>query len=66
MTMRKPMSDRELLRKIERMGISQQELARKLELDPRTVRRYVSGERPIPRPVEYAVRWLAELAEEAA
>lgn len=60
--MAKPMSDRELLRILARMDISQQELARRLDIDPRTVRRYVSGERPIPRPVEYAVRWLAREA----
>jgi transcriptional regulator with XRE-family HTH domain len=56
------MSDRELLRILGRMEISQLELARRLDIDPRTVRRYVSGERPIPRPVEYAVRWLAQEA----
>jgi transcriptional regulator with XRE-family HTH domain len=55
---RKPMTADDLRSAIERLGISQQELARRLDLDPRTVRRYVLGEIAIPRTVEYATRFL--------
>lgn len=46
-----------LRKHLEAAGISQRELARMLDYNERTVRRYCAGE-PIPRVVEYAVRWL--------
>ena len=33
-------------------------LANELELSPRQIRRYVSGEDPIPKSVELALYWL--------
>jgi len=46
-----------LRKHLEAAGISRRELARMLDYDQRTIRRYCAGY-PIPRAVEYAVRWL--------
>lgn len=42
-----------------RLGLSQRGLARELELDPRVVRRYCTGEIPVPRAVWLALDGLA-------
>ena len=47
-----------LRRAIVQLGVSQRELARMLDYNERTVRHYCAGDLPIPRVVEYAVRWL--------
>ena len=46
---------------LEKEGLTQLKLAMLLEIDPRTVRRYVSGESEIPRVVELACLGLASL-----
>ena len=45
------------------LGWSQMEAARKLEVDGRTVRRWIAGEREIPGPVVVALRSIARLRE---
>jgi hypothetical protein len=50
-----------LRRFLEEQELTQVALAMLLEIDPRTVRRYVSGESEIPRVIELACRGLAEL-----
>ena len=55
MTRRKTMTADELRAAIERLGTSQMGLSRTLGVAPRTVRRWVSGEAPIPRIAVVAV-----------
>jgi hypothetical protein len=43
-------------------GLSQRAAARALDINERTMRRYVAGDQVIPRVVEYALRWVAERA----
>jgi DNA-binding transcriptional regulator YiaG len=43
------------------LGWSQVEAARQLEVDARTVRRWVAGDREIPGPVRVALRLMALL-----
>jgi len=40
------------------MGINQREWADMMDRDARQVRRWVSGENPIPRPVAILIRWV--------
>lgn len=48
----------QLKRALAKAGLSQRGAAKRLELNERTMRRYVAGDQPIPRVVEYAVYWL--------
>jgi transcriptional regulator with XRE-family HTH domain len=45
---------------LDRLRLSQAEIARELELSDRTVRRYLRGEEKIKRPVELAMLYLIE------
>lgn len=49
----------QLQRLLDRAGLSQRGAAKELEINERTMRSYVLGERPIPKTVELAVKWLA-------
>lgn len=50
-------SDADRLRaELERLGLSQRGLARELDLDERTVRRWCAGDSPVPRVVWLAIR----------
>ena len=42
----------QLKRALKRLGVSQLSLARRLEMDPRTIRRWCAGDLPVPRTVE--------------
>jgi transcriptional regulator with XRE-family HTH domain len=53
------MTAAQLKRALRDAGLSQRGAAKRLEINERTMRRYVSGEQPIPRVVEYALYWLA-------
>lgn len=45
---------------LDRLGLTQSEAARRLGVDPRTVRRWIAGDRKIPGPVAVLLRtWLA-------
>jgi DNA-binding transcriptional regulator YiaG len=46
---------------ISALGWSQVEAARQLEVDDRTVRRWIAGDRAIPGPVRVALRCIAHL-----
>lgn len=54
------MSATELQRLLERAGLSQRGAARELEINERTMRRYVAGESPVPRVVQLALERLAQ------
>jgi transcriptional regulator with XRE-family HTH domain len=49
----------QLKRALAHAGLSQRGAAKRLEINERTMRRYVSGEQPVPRVVEYALKWIA-------
>lgn len=59
------MTNNELARAMARLGLKQIELAKKLEIGERTMRRYVSGEAAIPRTFELAIFYLLEQATAA-
>jgi hypothetical protein len=52
----------QLQRLLDRAGISQRGAAKALDLNERTMRRYVAGE-PIPRVVELAAKYLWEKSD---
>jgi hypothetical protein len=54
------MTHKQLQRLLDSAELSQRGTARELELNERTMRRYVSGDQPIPRVVEFAVRYLIQ------
>lgn len=54
------MTGKQLWRALQNAGLSQRGAAKLLEINERTMRRYVAGDQPVPRVVEYAVYWLAE------
>jgi DNA-binding transcriptional regulator YiaG len=45
---------------LDRLGLSQSEAARLLSIDPRTMRRWVLDEQPVPAPVAILFRLLDE------
>lgn len=49
------MTPSELKRHLKRVGIGQMEAARRLKVNPRTVRRWVAGDSPIPEAVAQLV-----------
>lgn len=53
------MTATQLKRALTKAGLSQRGAAKRLEINERTMRRYVSGEQEIPRVVEYALYWIA-------
>ena len=52
------MTAAQLKRALAKATLSQRGAAKLLEINERTMRRYISGEQPIPRVVEYAVSWI--------
>lgn len=54
------MTGLQLKRALRNAGLSQRGAAKALEINERTMRRYISGEQPIPRVVEYALNWLIQ------
>lgn len=54
------MSPKQLREVLRVAGWTQLQLATALDLNERTVRRYVSGELPLPKVTVLAIRWLQE------
>jgi transcriptional regulator with XRE-family HTH domain len=55
----KVLSAKALRKYLEAQQLSQRELAELLDVAERTVRRWVSGSIPVPRAIDYALRYLA-------
>jgi plasmid maintenance system antidote protein VapI len=53
----------QLQRLLDRAGISQRGAAKALEINERTMRKYVAGDAVIPRTVELACKYLWETAD---
>jgi hypothetical protein len=54
------MTKNQLRKLLESHRLAQTEAARALEIDPRTMRRYIAGDLPVPRVVEWALLYLIE------
>lgn len=52
----------QLQRLLDRAGLSQRGAAKALEINERTMRKYVSGDSPVPKTVELALLYLASQA----
>ena len=52
----------QLQKLLDRAGVSQRSAAKALDINERTMRRYVAGE-PIPRVVELAAKYLCEIVQ---
>ena len=52
------MTPQELKEAYKRLGLTQAKLATELEISERTIRRYAKGDWPIPKGIEYAIKWL--------
>jgi plasmid maintenance system antidote protein VapI len=48
----------QLQRLLDRAGLSQRGAAKAIEINERTMRKYVAGEAKVPKTVELALRWL--------
>jgi plasmid maintenance system antidote protein VapI len=59
-----PVTALQLQRLLDRAGLSQRGAAKALEINERTMRKYVSGDSPIPLTVEYALRWVTSAQED--
>lgn len=59
------MTPEQLIATLARLGLSQSGAARVLEVDPRTVRRWVAGDGPIPKTVEMALLWIESQQDKA-
>lgn len=57
------MTGNQLKRALQKAGLSQRGAAKALDINERTMRRYISGEQPIPRVAEYAISWLIHIEE---
>jgi hypothetical protein len=49
----------QLKRVLAKAALSQRGAAKLLEINERTMRRYIAGDMPIPRVVEYALLWIS-------
>lgn len=52
----------QLQRLLDRSGLSQRSAAKALEINERSMRRYCSGEQPVPKAIELALLYLASQA----
>ena len=52
------MTKTQLRRLLKANDLKQTVAAREIGIDPRTMRRYVAGDLPVPKVVEYALQWL--------
>jgi len=58
---RKPLTAQQLRALLESATLTQDGAARELDISERNMRRYAAGDLPIPRKVEYALRWLIQI-----
>jgi transcriptional regulator with XRE-family HTH domain len=54
------MTGGQLQKLLDSAGLSQRGAAKEIGINERTMRKYVSGESPIPKTVEYAVLWVTK------
>jgi DNA transposition AAA+ family ATPase len=52
------MTPKQLQKFLDDASLTQSDAARKVGIAPRTMRRYIAGELPVPRAIEYALRWV--------
>jgi hypothetical protein len=54
------MTGGQLQRLLDSAGLSQRGAAKEIEINERTMRKYIAGEAEIPKTVEYAVLWITK------
>jgi transcriptional regulator with XRE-family HTH domain len=59
------MTPAQLTKALKQADLSQSEAARRLGIDPRTMRRYIAGDLAIPLVAELALRYVIEHKDEA-
>lgn len=52
------MTAAQLAKLLDRAGQSQRGAAKAIDINERTMRKYIAGVSPVPRTVEYALRWV--------
>lgn len=52
------MTGGQLQRLLDLAGLTQRGAAKELDINERTMRKYVAGDASIPRAIEYALRWI--------
>lgn len=52
------MTGAQLKRALKRVGLTQRVFARAIDISERQVRRWVAGDSPVPRVVQYALLWV--------
>jgi plasmid maintenance system antidote protein VapI len=52
------MTGGQLQKLLDSAGLSQRGAAKAIEINERTMRKYIAGEAAIPKTVEYALRWV--------
>jgi plasmid maintenance system antidote protein VapI len=52
------MTGPQLQKLLDSAGLSQRGAAKEIEINERTMRKYVAGEAKIPKTVEFALRWI--------
>lgn len=60
------MTAAQLTKLLVRAGLSQRGAAKAIGINERTMRKYIAGESPIPRTVEYALRWVVQCSPSEA
>lgn len=58
------MTATQLKKLLDLAGLSQRGAAKELDINERTMRKYVAGEAVVPRTVEYALRWIVHQQDE--
>ena len=58
------MTGPQLQKLLDLAGLSQRGAAKELDINERTMRKYVAGDSAVPRTVEYALRWLVHQQDE--
>jgi hypothetical protein len=53
------MTPKQLQKFLDDNGMSQRRAAKEIGIHERTMRLYIAGELPVPRAIEFALRWLA-------
>lgn len=52
------MTGGQLQKLLDSAGLSQRGAAKAIEINERTMRKYIAGDAEIPKTVEYAIRWV--------
>jgi DNA-binding XRE family transcriptional regulator len=57
------MTTLQLQKLLDRAGMSQRGMAKTIEINERTMRKYIAGESKIPKTVEFAILWVCSQSQ---